>query len=117
MKKVVIVIALALAVVTLGTLAQETNNPPPAGGPGRGPGGFHILPPHAQAQLNLTADQQKQVADLEAEVKAKIEKILTPEHLQQLKQLRPPQRQGGKGGSKPDVGSDNQPNQQRPPGE
>jgi hypothetical protein len=49
-------------------------------------------------QLNLTAGQQRQVAALEAEVKAKIEKILTPEQLKQLKQMRPPQRQGGPGG-------------------
>ena len=95
MKKVVSIIVLALAVVTLNTSAQETNNPPPAGGPGRGPGGFHILPPRAQEQLNLTADQQKQLKDLEVEVKAKIETILTPAQMEQLKQMRPPQRSGG----------------------
>ena len=69
-----------------------------ARGPG-GPGGIRLLPPRAQEQLYLTADQQKQVADLEAEAQAKIEKILTPEQQQQLKQLRPQQppvgNQGG----------------------
>jgi hypothetical protein len=45
--------------------------------------------------LNLTADQKKQLADLEAEVKAKVEKILTPEQLEKLKQMRPPMRPGG----------------------
>ena len=101
MKKVVVIIGLALAVVTLSTRAQETNNPPPAGGPGRGPGGFHILPPRAQEQLNLTTDQQKQLKDLEVEVKAKIETILTPAQLEQLKQMRPPQRSGGAPGGGP----------------
>ena len=48
--------------------------------------------------LNLTEDQQKQIVALEAEVKAKLEKILTPEQLQQLKQMRPPGRPGGPGG-------------------
>ena len=48
--------------------------------------------------LNLTEDQQKQIAALEAEVKAKLEKILTPEQLQQLKEMRPPGRPGGPGG-------------------
>ena len=95
MKKVVSIIVVALAVVALNTRAQETNNPPPAGGPGRGPGGFHILPPRAQEQLNLTADQQKQLKDLEAEIKAKIETILTSAQMEQLKQMRPPQRAGG----------------------
>jgi Spy/CpxP family protein refolding chaperone len=48
--------------------------------------------------LNLTEDQQKKIAALEAEVKAKLEKILTPEQLQQLKEMRPPGRPGGPGG-------------------
>ena len=98
MKKAVVIILLALAVGTLNTRAQETSNPPPSGGPGRGPGGFHILPPHASEQLNLTADQQKQLKDLEVEVKAKIESILTPAQLEQLKQMRPPRPQSASGG-------------------
>ena len=117
MKKAVIAVALALAVSTLNARAQDTNNPPPAGSPGHGPGGFHILPPRAQEQLSLTADQQKQVADLEAAVKAKLETILTPAQLEKLKQLRPPQRPGGKGGGQPDAGGDGQSNPPQPPGE
>jgi len=58
---------------------------------------LHLLPPHAQEGLNLTCDQQKQVADLEVETKTKLHKILTPEQLQQLKQMRPPPPQGGPG--------------------
>ena len=108
MKKSAIILALALGVSAWSLTAQEQGGPPPSGerppppegGPRGGPAaggqaGFRLLPPRAQEQLNLTADQQKQVADLEAEVKAKLEKILTPEQLQQLKQMRPPQRQGG----------------------
>jgi len=100
----IIILALALGASTCLLTAQDGNPPPEGqrppgrqGGPGR-PGGFHLLPPRAHEQLNLTADQEKQVADLEAEVKGKLEKILTPEQMQQLKQMRPPQRQGGPGG-------------------
>jgi hypothetical protein len=110
MKNSAIILALALGVSAWSLTAQEQGGPAPSGerpapseggmrgGPGRGPGGFHLLPPRAQEQLNLTADQQKQVAALEAEVKAKLEKILTPEQLTQLKQMRPPGRPGGPGG-------------------
>ena len=113
MKKAAAIIALALAVGTLTIRAQETNNPPPAGGPGRGPGGFHILPPRAQEQLNLTADQQKQLKDLEAEIKGKIETILTPAQMDQLKQMRPPRFRGapngGPGGPQSGLAPSNQP--------
>ena len=98
MKRTVVIIGLALAIGTWSARAQETNNPPPGGGPGRSPGGFHILPPRAQEQLDLTADQQKQLKDLEAEVKAKIETILTPVQMEQLKQMRPPRHQGASNG-------------------
>ena len=54
-----------------------------------------MLPPPVAEQMSLTADQQKNVAELEAEVKVKLEKILTPEQLQQLRQMGPPGRQGG----------------------
>ena len=124
MKIKVILLALALGASTCLITAQDANqpsdgqNPPPnEGGPGgggpdgqgggpRGPRGFHILPPRAQEVLKLTADQQKQIADLETEVKAKLEKILTPEQMQQLKQMHPPRRQGGPDGGQggPDGG-------------
>ena len=70
-----------------------------------------MLPPRAQEQLNLTADQQKQLVALEAEVKAKLEKILTPEQLRQLEQMRPPRPQSGPGGGETPR------NRPRPPGE
>jgi hypothetical protein len=136
MKKSAIILALALGVSAWSVTAQDQGGPPPGerpppeggspGGPGRPPAGFHLLPPRAQEQLNLTADQQKQVAALEAEVKAKLEKILTSEQLTKLKQMRPPMRQGGPGGQGgPEAqggpggaaGGQSQPKVQHPPGE
>ena len=109
MKKSAIILALALGVSAWSLTAQDQAAPPSPGGPplseagqpggpGHGPGGFHVLPPRAMEQLNLTDDQKKQVAALEAEVKTKMEAILTPEQLAQLKQMRPPGRPGGHGG-------------------
>jgi len=110
MKIKIILITVAVALTAITSYGQDAGGPPPAGGaqgggPGHGPGGFHLLPPHAEEQLNVTADQKKQLAALEAEVKAKLEKILTPEQLQQLKQMRPPRRQGGPGGGGPGGGA------------
>ena len=124
----VILLALALGASPCLLTAQDANNPnsdgqlpPPSGaGPGGvghargGPGGFHLLPPRAQEQLNLTDEQKKQIAALEAETKAKLEKILTPEQLEQLKNMRPPMRPGGPGGQGGPAGEGRP---QRPPGE
>jgi hypothetical protein len=77
------------------------------GGPGRGgPAGFggppqpgQILPSFLQDQLNLTADQKKQLEDLQKEVDGKLGKILTDEQKKQLKQMAEgPGRRGGPGG-------------------
>lgn len=82
---------------------------PPDGfdrGPG-GPGGFgrggrggppqpgQVLPPMLQDALNLSADQRKQIDELQRDVDARLAKILTPEQLAQLKQMR---NRGGGGG-------------------
>jgi Spy/CpxP family protein refolding chaperone len=109
MKTKILVLTLALSASTCLLTAQEGNPPPEGqrppgaeGGPG-GPGGLgerrgpQLMPPRVAEQLNLTAEQKEQVAKLEAEVKAKMEKILTPEQLQQMKQIRPPMAQGGPG--------------------
>ena len=141
---------LALLALTLGAstcLLTAQDNPPPSdgqppqqrvsgsggtggerGAPG-GRGGFHLLPPRAQEQLKLTDDQKTQIAALEAETRAKLEKILTPEQLTQLKNMRPPMRPGGPGssqmrgvpdsqgqGNSPGAGDNNQPSGP-PPGE
>ena len=102
----VIAITLALTVTMFSVRAQNAGGPPPVqgGGPGgvaRGQGGLRLLPPGTQDQLNLTADQQKQAADLEADLKAKLEKILTPEQQQQLQNMRPAQGQGRSGNANP----------------
>jgi hypothetical protein len=107
MKLSALLLALALGLAGASVIAQQQDGAPPSGTrPPRhqaGPGGqapragLHLLPPRAQEQLNLTADQLKQVASLEAEVKTRLEQILTPEQVQQLKQLRPPQHRLGRG--------------------
>jgi hypothetical protein len=67
------------------------------------------LPPFLQEQLNLTADQKKQVALLQKEVDEKLAKLLTDEQKQQLKQMRPRFGPGGPGRRGPGPGG--------PPGE
>lgn len=80
---------------TQGAGPAGDNVPPPL--PPRGaPGGVHIIPPFVMSKLNLTEDQQKQVADLEKETKAKLDKILTPEQQKIMAETRPPR--GGRGG-------------------
>jgi len=61
--------------------------------------GLRLVPPRAQEQLSLTASQQKQIADLEMEAKAKLDQILTPVQQQQWQQLRDQQRQSGARGA------------------
>jgi hypothetical protein len=77
------------------------DNAPPGGraGPGRR-GGFQlgtVLPPFAREQLNLTDEQQEQIAALEKEVKAKLERILTAEQKRTLRSMRPPGAPRGAG--------------------
>lgn len=76
------------------------------------PGGVRLLPPQAEEKLNLTTDQKKQIADLENEVKAKLNKILTTAQLQQIEDMRPARQQnnnGGGGNQQPTGNSDNRP--------
>jgi Spy/CpxP family protein refolding chaperone len=107
MKMKVLLAALALSASTGLLTAQDS---PPSGDAPRPPGAeagphgprgmFHILPPGAADRLNLSDDQKKQIADLEADVKTKMEKILTSDQLAQLKKMhpRPPRGGGGFGG-------------------
>ena len=76
--------------------APERREPaPPGDSPGAGPQ-FRVLPPFAQRELQLTPEQQKQVEALEADIQAKMQKILTPEQLKQWSERRGPR------GSRPD---------------
>jgi hypothetical protein len=104
--KTIITMMAAIGALALAANAQDNTPPsdsqPPsqhAGAPG-GRGGFHLLPPRAAETLKLTDDQKTQLAALEAETKAKLEKILTADQLTQLKNMRPPMRQGGLGGQR-----------------
>lgn len=90
---------------------------PGGGGPGGqgGPGGFGgppqpgvILPARLQDMLKLTADQKKQLDDLQKDVDSKLAKILTGDQKNQLKNLRDngpggrgPGGPGGPGGRGP----------------
>ena len=114
MKPSAIILALTVGMSTAVLTAQEAPGAPPDGAPPPRQGGPRLLPPGAQEQLKLTAEQQKQLADLEAEVKEKLAKILTPEQLEQLKQIRPPQRppaprEGGAGGGERGAGAPGEP--------
>ena len=125
---------IAVAAVAMRATAQDdprggpdggdSGGPPPRNGP-RGPGGhgggFHLIPPFAVEKLNLTEDQQEQVAELEKETKAKLYKILTPKQQKTLETSRPPRpgRGGGPGGGPGDAGpGDDEPSRpQRPASE
>ena len=99
------------------------------GGPGGGPGGGgpggpmmggpprpgEVLPSMLQQRLNLSAAQKAQIDDLQKDVDARLEKILTTEQRAQLKEMRqrgpggfgPPgggRRPGGPGGGPPPDG-------------
>ena len=79
-------LALAFTAAVVGVCALTAMSQPPEGrGPGGkkgGPPGFElgrVLPPFVRDDLDLTADQERQLAALEAEVRQKLEKILTVE--------------------------------------
>src|SRR5438105_7544450 len=75
---------------------------PRDGGPGGPMGGVHLVPPFVRDNLNLTDDQQKQIADLEKETTDKLMKILTSDQQKQFKEARPPRRgPGGPDGGPP----------------
>src|SRR5436190_52189 len=59
------------------------------------PGGVHVIPPFVRDNLNLTDDQQKQIADLEKETTERLMKILTPDQQKQFRDARPPRGPGG----------------------
>jgi len=85
------------------------------GGPGGPDGGFHLIPRFVTEKMNLTADQLQQIAELEKETKAELDKILTPEQRNILEEARPPLPggQGGRpGGGGPGSGG---PGNRRPP--
>lgn len=100
-------------VVTKAELAALSAKEPAAerggfGPPGGGPGGpmmgmprpGEVLAPMLQQRLNLTDDQKAQIAELQKDVDARLEKILTSEQQAQFKEMR----QRGPGGFGPPGG-------------
>ncbi len=72
------------------------------GGAGRGMGGFStpgtVLSPRAQDTLKLTDEQKKQFEEMQKEVDAKIQKILTEEQNKRLKEMKDNAGRGFGGG-------------------
>jgi hypothetical protein len=86
---------------------RSGGGPPGFGGPGGGPPRpGEILPAFLHQRLELTPDQEKQIAQLQKDVDARLEKILSAEQNKQLKEMRergpggfgPPGRFGPPGG-------------------
>jgi len=120
MRKLVAIAAVMGLAITAVVVAQ-----PPGGrggrGEGRGPQGGpppyelgKILPPFVREGIDLTDEQQKQLAELEKEVKEKLTKILTEEQRKKIGQLRP-RGPGGPGGPPPGGPDDGPPPDDRRP--
>ena len=56
-------------------------------------GNLHLIPRAIEEKLNLTDEQRKQIDDLSHQAREKLEKILTPEQINILKETRPPERE------------------------
>ncbi|HJZ93962.1 MAG TPA: hypothetical protein VKE40_24015 [Gemmataceae bacterium] len=95
--------ASAFAAAVVGWCALTASSQPPGGqgGPGGkrgGPPGFApgtVIPPFVRDYLDLTAEQEKRLDELEAEVKQNLERILTDEQKKKLADLRPPMGKDG----------------------
>jgi Spy/CpxP family protein refolding chaperone len=96
--------ALGAALALLGAAGAQPPGEPPAPGAGNPPPRFEpgqVLPPGPRAALNLTKAQAEEIAKLEAEVKQRLAKILTPEQQKVLADLPrglPPGAFGGRFG-------------------
>lgn len=109
---------LALGICLLCVLAAGSQPPPgkdkgpgnkegPPGGPPRPFELGWVLPPHVRPALKLTKDQEKKIAELEKEVKKRLETILTNEQKRTLKAPPPPPPGAGGQGRLPE--NDNRP--------
>jgi hypothetical protein len=103
-----------------GKKGRGDGNGPPGGGPGGGPPRFElgrVLPPFVREELDLTEEQDAQIAALEKQVKAKLEKILTAEQKKKIRTIRPPMPPGGGDGppdGPPDGGPEGRQNGRKP---
>jgi Spy/CpxP family protein refolding chaperone len=120
------------------TPPQRRYGPPrdgrqPPGGPPRWELG-KLIPPPIQDELNLTDEQQKQLHDLEREVRDRVMKMLTSEQKDKLKRLQhrgpggppdgrgeppdrrgPPRGEGPRGGPPDRDGPPDRPGRREPP--
>jgi Spy/CpxP family protein refolding chaperone len=58
----------------------------------------HVFPPDVRDSLHLTEEQEKQIDDLEREIRGRIDKILTAQQRRILSEARPRRGPGGPGG-------------------
>jgi hypothetical protein len=84
-----------------GPPGQEKGPTGKKGGPPRFELG-KLFPPHVCDELQLTPEQAKQLAELEQDVRARLEKILTADQKKQIEEMRPPGPPPGKKGPPPD---------------
>ena len=87
-----------LATLTISAgLIMACNAQPPNGRKGPPPqwNPVHVFPPDLRDSLDLTEKQEKQIDDLEKEVRGRIDKILTAEQRRILSEFRPMRRGPG----------------------
>jgi hypothetical protein len=90
------------------TAEQKDKLKPQGGpGPGPGPGGFRampqpgqLVPTTTQVTLKLSAEQKGQLTDLQKDVDARLEKLLTDDQKKQFKQFREDFARGGPPGGR-----------------
>jgi hypothetical protein len=86
-------VLLVLGSSTLCAISEQPDAPPPPGPPGapppkKGPRPKpgSVLPPFVRAELDLSAEQERKIAELEREVKERLTKILTEDQMQQVEE-------------------------------
>lgn len=95
----------AMAIVAMCGLTASSQ--PPEGKEKKGPFGKDkgfpkfqvgtVIPPHLRGELSLTPDQEAKLAELEKDVRDRLNKILTDEQRRKIEEGRPPMGGFGKG--------------------
>ncbi len=103
--------AAGVALITSPVLSQPPEGKGKDGKDGKGmKGGFKVgsaLPPMLVDELKLTDDQKTKLAEIEKDLKTKLDKLLTDEQKKTLENFRPgPGGPGGPGGEKGGKGGD-----------
>ena len=84
MKSISCWVLMLLGSTALCGLSEQPDGPPPKKGPRPQPGS--VLPPFVRAELELSEEQERQIADLEREVKGRLAKILSEEQMRQVEE-------------------------------